>query len=709
MTLRPSSPVPISHKRMATDALSPSLPPHVPSSPRDFVVNSNRLDAALGASPPSTAGPASAAGPTVAGMGISDSLLETRSNTKDTALSRDASLDPELLSDLSTKLNTGPLSTYVFTRSRGSAEPPKRITPTFVSSSFQPGTLTTSTAPQRLLPPGATGLSNLGNTCFMNSALQCLSHTAPLTAFFLSNLWEQQLNLDNPLGMNGRMAKAYAHLIENLWNPARSRSSFSPREFKYTMGEFNSLFAGYGQQDSQELLQSLLDGLHEDLNRILKKPYVQVPDMDHLPDHEIAEKSWEFYSLRNDSVIVDLFQGQYKSRVECVHCGKWSIKFDPYMFLSLPIPGTREILIHVIVLSQSQHEILDARLQVPVRLAVVLPKDATIQTLVESLGQRLGWNRALPAAPWVVEIFDSKIYKIFDPKDTLAQIGHTDILYVLGPDFAEPNFKFVDWQPDNSFSPMALPTLSSLALATFTDPCVRIPVYLTHAAPSSTFKPGFHGSLFGFPFFLTFPSQIQVRIPAHIASRLTEEQKAEEVKRLFGLQLFKLLIVNTIRFFQSIVTDVPTDPKLSDFLAFFASKDVSWDAFADFIKLIMVRKEQTGDSDTFYFTDWANTYACSHVLVFPIDPVVPADEPLVESVDSLGDSSTLGSGTSENIPERGAIEDHVVVIDMPVPSLFIMQWTTSHAQDVFSVNGLAPIKDSRIGDPVFTVRFHKFG
>ncbi|XGW31752.1 hypothetical protein V3C99_010148 [Haemonchus contortus] len=189
---------------------------------------------------------------------------------------------------------------------------------------------------------GACGLQNLGNTCFMASALQCLSNVPELTKYFLSNRYVADINERNPLGTRGELVRAYGDLLHNMWSG--ENCSIVPRKVKMTIGQFAPRFSGYAQQDSQELLAYVLDGLHEDLNRIKVKPYV--PDdetLERLEEHEQAEKSWQAYKARNDSIIVDLVHGQLKSTLVCPVCAKVSIKFDPFCFLSVPLPPKEKV------------------------------------------------------------------------------------------------------------------------------------------------------------------------------------------------------------------------------------------------------------------------------------------------------------------------------------------------------------------------------
>lgn len=190
---------------------------------------------------------------------------------------------------------------------------------------------------------GTLGLSNLGNTCYMNLALQCLLHIPELCLYFLFDLHYRELNKENPLGYHGDVAQAFGLLLQQTYDTGVS-GSLAPREFKLTIGRYSQMFYGYMQQDSQELLLWLLDALHEDLNRIIEKPYLEKPELDDKDVGnreaiiELADKCWEQYKQRNSSVITDLFTGLYQLTLVCPSCDKTLITFDPFNDITLPLP-----------------------------------------------------------------------------------------------------------------------------------------------------------------------------------------------------------------------------------------------------------------------------------------------------------------------------------------------------------------------------------
>ena len=101
-------------------------------------------------------------------------------------------------------------------------------------------------------------------------------------------------------------------------------------------------FAGFSQQDSDEMLTFVLDSLHEDLNRVKVKPYSELKEKSEKETEEEASlRWWKNHIERENSIIVDLFHGQFKNVVKCPECDKVSTIYDPFMNLGLPIPSAQ--------------------------------------------------------------------------------------------------------------------------------------------------------------------------------------------------------------------------------------------------------------------------------------------------------------------------------------------------------------------------------
>jgi ubiquitin carboxyl-terminal hydrolase 4/11/15 len=266
---------------------------------------------------------------------------------------------------------------------------------------------------------GVVGLANLGNTCFMNSMLQCLINTAPLRDYFLRNdpesgspRFTKEINRDNPLGMKGIMAAHFASLLRNMWS--NEYKVVTPTKLKSVIGQYAPQFAGYQQQDSQELMNFLLDGLHEDLNRVKAKPYTKPVERNGRSDPEVAREEWQQFLRRNDSVIVDNFMGQLRSHVTCSNpdCGNESITFDPYMSLSVPIPSKESVAV--------QAQLFWASGDIPMKYAMRLPKhDCTLRDAKTQLSTLSG----VPVSRlFFVEVYNHRILKAYPDELSIERL-----------------------------------------------------------------------------------------------------------------------------------------------------------------------------------------------------------------------------------------------------------------------------------------------
>ena len=264
---------------------------------------------------------------------------------------------------------------------------------------------------------GCIGLNNLGNTCFMNSALQCLSHATPLTRHFLSNQFKEDLNTSNPLGTGGKLALAYESVMKDLWLKYDKPGSTSPSSLKRAIALFAPRFAGCLQHDAQEFLAYLLDGLHEDLNRIRKAPYVEMPDVTDGQNMAIAgAEAWDAHRRRNDSLVMDTFYGQFKSTCVCPKCKRVSVSFDAFNHVSLEIPQTLNTTVTIpVFLFRRDHDYVNGTTQLsakkPFRYGVTVPRNSLVADLRRALAELC----RLPEEDLTLcEIYDCTIYQLIN-------------------------------------------------------------------------------------------------------------------------------------------------------------------------------------------------------------------------------------------------------------------------------------------------------
>ncbi|XP_071205203.1 ubiquitin carboxyl-terminal hydrolase 19-like isoform X13 [Salvelinus alpinus] len=270
--------------------------------------------------------------------------------------------------------------------------------------------------------PGFTGLVNLGNTCFMNSVIQSLSNTRELRDYFHDRAFENEINCNNPLGTGGRLAIGFAVLLRALWKG--THHAFQPSKLKAIVASKASQFTGYAQHDAQEFMAFLLDGLHEDLNRIQNKPYTETVDSDGRQDEVgeikvVADEAWQRHKMRNDSFIVDLFQGQYKSKLVCPVCSKVSITFDPFLYLPVPLPQKQKVLT-VFYFAKEPHK-------KPMKFLVSVSKEnSSTAEVLESISRSV---RIKAENLRLAEVVKSRFHRMFLPSNSLDTVSSSDMLF----------------------------------------------------------------------------------------------------------------------------------------------------------------------------------------------------------------------------------------------------------------------------------------
>ncbi|PBK99872.1 cysteine proteinase [Armillaria gallica] len=210
---------------------------------------------------------------------------------------------------------------------------------------------------------GMSGLKNLGNTGYMNAPIQCLSATVPFARFFTDGRWKHDINKYNKLGTNGKLSGAFAKVLYDMWG--QDLPYLTPMDFRRTIAQLQPQYAGTEQHDSQEFLSFLLDGIHEDLNRVtLKPPAVTLTpqeeaEMEKLPACIASDREWSRWMSRNNSVIADYFQGQFRNQLQCMTCSTTSTTYNVFSILQLPIPSGKRVTLQQCLDALFNDEILE--------------------------------------------------------------------------------------------------------------------------------------------------------------------------------------------------------------------------------------------------------------------------------------------------------------------------------------------------------------
>ena len=205
--------------------------------------------------------------------------------------------------------------------------------PKFLSKKFNPEKYNNNKNKNK----GVAGLYNLGNTCYMNCSLQCLSHTKDLTKYFLNYCFQNEINLSSTFGTNGILVKIYSDIINQLW--LSKTKKINPIFFRCGFSQSTRKFLDNYQQDAMEFISIFLNSLHEDLNRVMEKPYIQLEKHKKgESEYEESQRFWNYHTQRENSIVVDLFHGQFKNIIKCLVCGNISRNYEPFINITLPIP-----------------------------------------------------------------------------------------------------------------------------------------------------------------------------------------------------------------------------------------------------------------------------------------------------------------------------------------------------------------------------------
>ncbi|XP_074016468.1 ubiquitin carboxyl-terminal hydrolase 43 [Numenius arquata] len=265
-------------------------------------------------------------------------------------------------------------------------------------------------------PPGAQGLRNHGNTCFMNAVVQCLSNTAPLAEFLALGRYRAR-------GGRAEVTHRLAALVRALWT--RDYTPQLSAEFKNIVSKHSSQFRGNAQHDALEFLLWLLDRMHQDLGAA--SPSQQTHRRQEEPSEDRSGDAGSSpppaQHPRGQSFVQSHFQAQYRSSLTCPHCLKQSNTFDPFLCISLPIPLRQTRALNVTLVLQCERRRF-------VRVGLAVPLLGTVAELREMVARE---GHIPPEQVILAEVSPRGFLRSLGDAEELGAAGEGAPLYAFQP------------------------------------------------------------------------------------------------------------------------------------------------------------------------------------------------------------------------------------------------------------------------------------
>ena len=189
------------------------------------------------------------------------------------------------------------------------------------------------------------GIPNFGNTCYFNSVNQIILNLPIMQHLFSIKDLKYMINKENKFGYKGKLVSAFMPLYELY--PYQIDDNV--RNLKSIVGKSNETFNNTQQQDANEYLNFILEGLHEELNIKSSKVYIVDNDDNYKfnTEDELGDLAWANHQRRNTSFIDSIFLFQLKSNLTCQVCKTRKVNFESSYVFNLPLSLCKLVTVHI--------------------------------------------------------------------------------------------------------------------------------------------------------------------------------------------------------------------------------------------------------------------------------------------------------------------------------------------------------------------------